>query len=230
MATEVDKMIIVRPEDIPHHPLASKHRNMSDMEFESHKQSIEINQQTYPVILYRGKLVDGRHRQRALIELGIHDMKAIELPNNMSLKQVEETVMGTEMRRSDSVAQRAIRGYRWYLDNADNATQQASATKFGVGKEDISRAKKLYNAVGKDTFDLLYNRGFLVINDRRYTTIQSILKALIADPSTPPPNREPLSDKAEAIKDLLYEMLDDSDIAGIAYSEAVAKKLRMKDV
>ncbi len=219
----------LQPESVPHHKLASLHREMSDMEYEALKLSIEENGQLVPVILYRKKMVDGRHRQRALIDLGIHDMDCMELPNNLSIEDVKEKVMGTEMRRGDNVAQKAIRGYRWYMDNADNATQVAAATKFGVGSADISRAKKLYEMVGSNTINKLYKQGYLILNKKRYTTLQSILNYQNTDEEEQI-GREPLSDEAEAVKDILYEMLRRGDIAGIAASEAIAKKLRMKDV
>ncbi len=219
----------LQPERVPLHKLASIHREMSEMEYNALKLSIEENGQLVPIILYRNKLVDGRHRQRALIDLGIHDMDCIELPNNLSLNEVKERVMGTEMRRGDNVAQKAIRGFKWYMDNADNATQVAAATKFGVGSADISRAKKLYDKIGSEEVNKLYKQGYLYYNGKRYTTLQSILK-LHNTGEKDQVEREPLSDEAEAVKDILHSMLVKGDIAGIAYSEAVAKDLRMKDV
>ncbi len=229
MAITKEKITIMNPSNIPHHKIASLHRDMSDKEFNALILSIEEIGQIEPVKVYRGKLIDGRHRQRALIELGIHDIKVIELPNNTSLSDVKEIAMGTEVRRADNVAQKAIRGFKWYMDNADNVTQATAATKFSVSRPDISNAKKLYDKIGSETIDKLYKQGYLIYASKRYTTLQSILKLLNTEEEEQK-DREPFSDEAETIKDILHSMLIKGDIAGIAYAESIAKNLRMKDV
>jgi len=229
MAVKNFKQEILETDKIGHHKIASLHRDMSDAEFNALKLDIEMNGQIEPVKVYRNLIIDGRHRQRALSELGIHDIKAHRIPRNYSMDQLKELVMGTETRRADSVAQKAIRGYLWYIENADSATQQAAATKFSVSRPDISNAKKLYDLIGKTKVMKLYTQGYIFFGDKRYTTLQSILKAISTDKEEQK-EREPIGDEAEAIKDILQDMLLKGDIAGIAYVEAIAKKFRMKDV
>ena len=53
------------------HPLADKIPLMSDEEFETLKEDIRKNGQQQPIIIHEGQVIDGRHRQRACLELGI---------------------------------------------------------------------------------------------------------------------------------------------------------------
>lgn len=222
------EIVILQPERIPHHEISSQHRDMNDMEFESLKLDIENNGQLIPILLYRGKIVDGRHRQRALIELGIHDIKCISIPNNTSLEEVKNKVIGTEMRRSDNVAQKSIRAFHWMNDNT-GSTQQEAAIKFGINQARVSETKKLYDFVGSKTIDKLYNQGYLIYGGKKYTVIAKILQYLNTNEQEQI-DREPTTKQTKNMIDNLYEMFRAGDIAGIAIIESTAKSLRMKEI
>ena len=96
------------------HPLTETHPVMSVEQYEAFKLDIAKNGQLQPVIMYRGKIVDGRHRLRALKELGVAQVVATSLSNNLTLQEVEAKVVSTEKRRHQSPTQLAIRGYRLY--------------------------------------------------------------------------------------------------------------------
>jgi ParB-like chromosome segregation protein Spo0J len=217
------KIIELQPELVPHHKIASFHRDMNDAEFNALKLDIQENGQLVPVILYRNKLVDGRHRQRALIELGIHDMKAMKLPNNLSLEDVGNMVLGTEIRRTDNVAQRAIRAYRWVLETG--AKQQDAAIKFAVNKSRVSDAKKLYEKLSPKDIDRLYRQGYLYIGGKKHTQMQAIIKALDTE-GRDNEDKEPTSDAVKSILKMLDEMSNNGDMVGIVQIEQKAKKIR----
>jgi len=178
----MDKIYIEDPRDIPHHSIASEHRDMSDEEFESLKLSIEQEGQLVPIITYKGKLVDGRHRQRALIELGIYEIKVIKLPGNISLQDVRNKVIGTEMRRTDNPAQKSIRAYRFYKEHKDEYTQDDVAAKYGVSRTSISLVGKLERIAGSNVINKFYDNGYIYIghgvNKKKYTNIQTAIRAL----------------------------------------------------
>jgi len=218
-----DRIYLVRPEEVVHHKLASMHREMTELEFEALKYDIELNGQLLPVILYRDKLVDGRHRQRALIESGTHSMKAIKLDNNLTLQEVKEKVMGTENRRTDNVAQKSIRAFLWLNENG--ATQSDAATKFGINQSKISEAKKLFEEQGAKLLDKLYKQGYLMIGGRRMTQISLIRKAF-STIEKEQPEREPVSDWVGSVMQVMREKFDEEDIVGIAQIESYAKNLR----
>jgi len=225
--SKMQKVIKLQPEKVEVHDVASLHRYMSEQEYLSLKTDIESNGQLVPVILYRGKLVDGRHRKLALIELGIHDMNCIELPHNITLQEVKEKVIGTEMRRTDNEAQKAIRALRWINEESDRS-QQDAAIKFGVNKATISRAKKLLDNIGEINIQKLYDNGYLMFNGKKYTTIIKILAYLSTDEEEQI-DRPPVSDWVRDITETLYQKFKTEDFVGIAQVESIAKSLRQKE-
>ena len=220
------EIFLLQPEKVPHHPIASLHREMSDAEFESLKLDIELNGQLLPIITYKGKLVDGRHRQRALIELGIHDMLCISLPNNTSLEDVRSKVLGTEMRRTDNVAQKAIRAMRW-MNESTGRTQADAGIKFAVSRSRVSEANKLLNMIGSDNIDKLYSKGYLIFDGKQYTQLSHIIKHISTDEQLPD-DKEPTSEAVSHVFERLQSMFKSDDIVGIAQIEAYAKNLRSR--
>ena len=207
---------------IPHHKLASEHREMSDKEFESLKLDIESNGQIMPVILYKGKLVDGRHRQRALIELGVHNMKAIRLAGNISLNDVRAKVMGTEVRRSDNIMQKAIRALVW-MNEETGRTQQEAGTKFGIDRAYVAHAKKLLDALGKNTLDLAYRQGYLMVSGKKVSTMKTIIKMLSTKESEPTV-KGALDDNVKEVFDTINYLTDKGDTISLTQIMTYAKK------
>ncbi len=219
------EIIILQPELVPHHEIASLHRDMSSEEFESIKLSIEQEGQLVPIITYRGKLVDGRHRQRALIELGIHDMKCISLPNNISLDEVRNKVLGTEMRRADTVAQKAIRAYKWIKDTG--STQEEAAIKFGTSQTYVSQAKRLEELVGSVSLNKMYNHGYLFIGEKRHTQLRTALNQLGTNINDQK-DREPLSEPVAEVFEIIRTLDKTDDMVGISQIESYAKQYRQR--
>jgi len=222
------EITVLQPERVPHHKIASLHRDMNDMEFESLKLNIETNGQLFPIITYKGKLVDGRHRQRALIELGIHDMTAIALPGNISLQDVKARVIGTEMRRSDNVAQKAIRAFRWMSEEAGRS-QADTAVKFGLPQPRISEVKKLNDVVGANTLNKFYKNGYLMYGGKKYTQMAHVIKYMSTEEEEQI-DRPATSEEVKQIVEALNRMKNREDIVGVAQIEAHAKRLRLKEI
>jgi len=53
------------------HPIASVFPPMSEGEFQAHKEDIKLHGQIEPIWLYQNRIIDGRHRYRACVELNI---------------------------------------------------------------------------------------------------------------------------------------------------------------
>ena len=219
------KINILETDRVVHHKIADLHRKQSDDEYISMKQSIEENGQLIPILTYKGKLVDGRHRQRAMSELGIHEIKAIALPGNISIEDVKNRVLGTEMRRADSVAQKAIRAYLWYKETG--STQQEAGVKFGVSQTYISQAKKLEESIGSIAVGKLYNQGYLFIGNKRHTQLKTILQSIsteITDQIDDPKYSEPV----RQVLDILRALDRADNMKDIVAIEAYAKKIRQE--
>lgn len=91
------------------HPAAEVFPAMTDEEYQEFKEDIRKNGQSSPVVLWKGMLVDGRHRLRACTELGI-GIKTRILPDD---KDPFAFVISENLqRRHLNTAQRAMVGAR----------------------------------------------------------------------------------------------------------------------
>lgn len=143
------------------HPLTKSHPLMTEEQYASFKEDIKAKGQLHPVILYRGKIVDGRHRLRALTELGISEIKTDTLPQNLTLKEVEGVVMSSENRRHQSPTQLAIKGYRLFKKGMK---QPDAVTAAGCSLANLKRVVTIAKMKREDIIDLLergipYNLG-----------------------------------------------------------------------
>jgi len=163
-------------EKVEIHPIADLHRNHSEAEFNALKEGIRLNGQITPAIMYRGKLVDGRHRLKALKELGMDKIKVIELKNNLTLPEVEEVVIDSENRRTDTPAQKAIRALKW--KRAHGGSTKDAGLKFGVNRSDVSMADSVFTRLGEDIMNKMYLHGRVMLGGKRYSTIRSLYNAL----------------------------------------------------
>jgi hypothetical protein len=131
---------------------------MSELEYSALKLDIESKGQKDPGVLFKGKVLDGRHRLRALAELGAATMKFTKLPNNTTLDEVLSVVRSKETRRHDSVAQKAIMAYNHMKMSQLNETQEQLAIAYGVARKRIGEAKKIDVIFGRrDILDWVFN-------------------------------------------------------------------------
>jgi len=89
------------------HPLANMVPMASPEEQVALKDDIQKNGQLHPVTLYRGKIVDGRCRTLACLDLSIQPTTK-NLSNNMTLNEVGTYVKSENTRRNLNTAQKAI--------------------------------------------------------------------------------------------------------------------------
>ena len=70
------------------HPFAAIIPEMSERDYQELKADIENNGQLEPILIYRGQVIDGRHRLKACQELGRTPV-ITDLSNSDNLKVVE---------------------------------------------------------------------------------------------------------------------------------------------
>lgn len=154
------KTTTLKVEDIEIHELAHLTPVMTEGRFKALKQSITDLGQKLPIVMYRGKCIDGRHRIRAFRELGLTDIESINENSQMSIEDIKETILnGYEQRRHQTPTQSAIMAYReWLACKAagEKVSQGAIAEKHGIGLKQIGRAKQLQSAAGDDIIELLF--------------------------------------------------------------------------
>ena len=167
----------VRLDEVELHKITETHPVMSREQFEALKNDIEINGQLQPAIVYRGKIVDGRHRYKALTQLGEESIKITRLQNNLTLDEVTNLVNSTEMRRHQSPTQLAIKGYRMY--KAGKLTQKEIPSKVGCSLTNLKAVIAL-EALGRlDVIELLEAGGKMnVSRDGRFSKMTDSLLAV----------------------------------------------------
>jgi hypothetical protein len=126
-------------------------------QFDALKNDIKMNGQLVPITLYRGKLVDGRHRLRALKEISALTVDCVSLPNNLTLQEVKSKVLSTEIRRHQSPTQLAIKAYR--LWKASDITQEVALTSTGASRTNLKLVNNIVKMGRLDIIDLLEMGG-----------------------------------------------------------------------
>ncbi len=136
------------------HDLCHTHPKMNEKQFEALTESLSLNGQQQPIITYRGKVIDGRHRIWALNNLGIDLAHAVELPRNTKMEEVESFVKASETRRHQTKTQLACHAYLSLINPKTNITSATQAAlDFGVSKRDVSICKTIAENIGIATLE-----------------------------------------------------------------------------
>lgn len=191
------------------HSLASLNPGQTEGEYTSMKLSIEDIGQTEPIVLFKGRVVDGRHRVKALRELEQETVKAIKLNNNLTLAHVTKVVLGSDRRRGATAAQKAIQAVR-YMKSSDITQVEASAM-FGVATPTITDIIKLEKSLGTDKINSLFRDGYLMFNNKKYINMRKLRSAIKVEEEKK--NSKPSEEVVpKHIEDILSAISDVDDI------------------
>jgi hypothetical protein len=171
------------------HPLTATHPVMNNEQYEAFKLDIAKNGQLQPVLLYKGKIIDGRHRLKALKELGVETIITTKLPNNTTLDKVKAIVLTTEKRRHQSPTQLAIRGYREYK-NGMKQSDAVAAT--GCSLANLKHVVALEKLGRLDIIDLLEKGGKFDIGNGSYRKFTDSLLGIVQWVKATRPKDEPV--------------------------------------
>ena len=198
--------------DVKLHEIADEHPLHDEVSRNALKADLDMNGQLTPVIIYRGKIVDGRHRYWLLLELGVDNILATKLPDSYTLEDVRSVVFSSEIRRHQTPTQKAIQAYLYSLKHG--LSQSKSAKKFGASKQMVSKAVFVDKHKGKqDVYDLYH--GKKVIIGTRSTDSLSVYVNLIEDE---------LEEKRKANCKITRLSNDDVRITAAPYIDALKKE------
>jgi len=161
-------MVIDKVETQVLHKLAEAHPAMLEENYKALRLDIEQKGQLEPVIRYRSKIVDGRHRLQALKDLGIEVIKCNDLPRNISLDEVKDIVISSEIRRHETPTQLAVKAY-YYSKEHKGFTQKKAAEKFGVDLKRVSELSSIVKA-GREDIVRMLGSGKSVVIENNYAT------------------------------------------------------------
>ncbi len=160
--------------DLDIHNLANMNPMQEASDFLSLKYSIaEIGQQD-PIVLFKGKVVDGRNRLAALKELHKETgndkfalVKYKKLPTTLSMAELEQIVIGKETRRHKSPVIKAIQALN-YFEAKDKLKDPISMTKaakiFAVSQGQVSKVLALRKIAGDAVVQKLFTGGSITIH------------------------------------------------------------------
>lgn len=165
------------------HELANLTPSMTEAEFKGLKLSIHENGQQMPIKLYRGKCIDGRHRVKALRELGVTEVLYENENSQLSLEDIRTKILTVyERRRHQTPTQKAILAYREYQrvkESGDKIGQGAVAESLGTTIKQLGRAKQLDEVAGKDIVELLFQGNRINIGTEAHPNNTDSLDSLI---------------------------------------------------
>lgn len=146
------------------HPEANITPRMTTEQYNALKLDIEKNGQLEPIVLYRGRIIDGRHRYWIMSELGIKTVVVVSISNNSTIIDIRTIVKSKEIHRHQTPTQLAIYAYRQMISyNSDSRnkdrvmTQSDAAREFGVVVKQIGRVARIDNKLMRpDIIDMLF--------------------------------------------------------------------------
>ncbi|SFV52769.1 hypothetical protein MNB_SV-14-340 [hydrothermal vent metagenome] len=159
------------------HPVADMNPLMGAEEFRALKMSLSLHGQLEPILLYRGKVVDGRNRVTALYETKQPHVDYIKLKNNLQLNDLEKLVLIKETRRKQTATQLAITALGSMKSFKQEEYRRASLA-YGISSKQIQRAKKVSKLLPKEQFLALHKGSLYVKLDGSKT---SSLQVIIED-------------------------------------------------
>ena len=126
---------------------------MNSDEFNALKQSIQRNGQSEPILLFWGKVIDGRHRLKACQELGIEPK--VETLSVKTYEQAKSMAFARNInRRNLATGQLALMAAIYCTRkpghvklapaNKPPLSQSEAASLFGVSRDSVQRAVKVY--------------------------------------------------------------------------------------
>ena len=134
-------------------------------------ESIKEVGQREPIVLWKGKVVDGRCRQKALTTLGRHILYK-ELDSGLSREEVEVYVKAVNTRRNLTSSQKVAVACREYLKNKGSVTQLEVAKSWGISDKILKNALWL-NALNSRIIDTIFDGGAVDVVDKHGVATKS---------------------------------------------------------
>lgn len=136
---EFEGLELASPKALEFHPLANVFPLIEGEEFFAFCEDIKVNGQQEPIVLFHGKILDGRNRYRALQELGIEPM----VEQYAGSAPLEYVLSKNMYRRQLTVAQRSIIAAEIICRGAEQtmASDDQAETAAGEGDQDCAHLK-----------------------------------------------------------------------------------------
>jgi hypothetical protein len=170
--------------DVPVHPMA----NIVPLDEDLTSLMISINDQglIHPVLMYKGKIIDGRRRTMACIKLGIvPDINELSKNGDYSEKELMELVIAENAtRRNLSTSQKAIIAAKQTISGKHKLTQFKNSKEYakkiwGISENTLFDARWLVKN-HKEYSEEIFENGFVIVDDKKWRGVNGLVKILKA--------------------------------------------------
>ncbi len=167
-----NKIYEISPLGLELHPLAEMMRLHTDAEREQMRQSFIELGQLVPIVLYKGRVVDGRHRLWTTLDLGLESIMVMKLDSNLTLDEVEEIVLQLQGGRQLTPSEKAIQAY--LIMEKKSISMRAAAKKCASSKTLISKVKFIVDILGLKKVRDMYDGKPVSVGGSVATTINKL--------------------------------------------------------
>lgn len=180
--------------------------------------------QKEPIVLWRGNVVDGRCRQKALVTLGRH-ISYKELDSELSRSDVEVYVKAVNTRRNLTSSQKVAAACKEYIKNKGVVTQTKVAKSWGISARILLNAVWLYE-LDSSIIQTVFDGGTIAIVDSKgnhklsnkitsiYAHYKRVQEAVVEDSSNG--WKEGSNINTQAGKDWYYEVVSSNAVGNVA--------------
>jgi hypothetical protein len=126
-------------------------------------QDIAANGQKEPIILWKGEVIDGRCRQKALVQLNFPIMYK-ELDEELTKEEVEVFVMSMNTRRNLTESQKVASAAKDYVKHKTTKTIKKVAKAWGISTGILTNAVWILGKYPKE-LEVIFNGGTIPIVD-----------------------------------------------------------------
>jgi len=125
------------------HPIANENPTMTTNQFEAFKNSLMVNGQEEAIdCTYNYETFNGRHRLKALKELGHTTIKVKRQPVGTPDNELRRVADNAESRRHSTPTQLAIKAWKEYI-NGKYTTMAEAASTIGISVKQVERVNKI---------------------------------------------------------------------------------------
>lgn len=168
------------------HELTNLTPPMTDADYNALLEDMEVNGQMDPVLVYRGKIIDGRHRYKVMTQLNAEFIKVIHLPSNTTRNEIIGLIKTKETHRHQTPTQKAIYAFNMQKLHKEGAFGQASiritqadaAKLYGASAALLARVSKL-NKLRPDLLEVLFNGGKINTGTHEHKVITDSLLSIL---------------------------------------------------
>jgi len=171
--------------------ISTFNRLQEDSEYKKTLESIRGAGQVDPVYLDNGYCIDGRHRHKALTELGVDSIKVIDINPELSIAEKlalsnRDLVSGRDLNKS----QLAIQAFKF--GEMTGVSKRAVALQFGVSVMQLTFAGEVKRYL-PDAYESLIATGKAEVGGKHTQSLQAIYRYINANvkPGPDMPNNTP---------------------------------------